>query len=123
MSKENPHIYIIDDDEAVRKALRRLLVSAGYSVDTFYSGANFLDSVPLDSEGLILLDIFMPQMDGLTLQKRLNALRYRLGIIFISGFASAEDREQAMALGAKGFLQKPFSDESLLELLDKSRDK
>ena len=64
----------------------------------------------------------VPQMDGLTLQKRLNALRSPLGIIFISGFASAEDREQAMALGAKGFLQKPFSEDSLLELLNKIDD-
>ena len=117
MVKENPHIYIVDDDEEVRLALRRLLVSTGHLVDTFSSGQNFLDSIPLDSEGLIILDIIMPEMDGFALQKKLKELHSKLGIIFISGFANAQDRERAMALGAKGFLQKPFSEESLLELL------
>jgi two-component system, LuxR family, response regulator FixJ len=123
MVEGNPHIYLVDDDAAVRKALHRLLVSAGYSVDTFASGENFLDSIPLDSEGLIVLDIFMPEMDGFMLQNKLRGLRSKLGIIFISGFANAQDRERAMASGAKGFLQKPFSEESLLKLLDEAKVK
>ena len=121
MIKTKPKIYIVDDDESVRRALSRLVKSAGYIAETFNSAQSFLDSVPPDTKGILILDIRMPDIDGFELQKRLNALRSKLQIIFITAHAQAGDRECAMEAGAKGFLQKPFSDKSLLDLIKSIR--
>ena len=117
MMKTKPKIYIVDDDESVRRALSRLMKSTGYDAETFDSAQLFLDSVPPDTQGILILDIRMPDIDGFELQKRLGALRSKLQIIFITAQAQAGDRERAMESGAKGFLQKPFSDKSLLDLI------
>ena len=119
MIKIKPKIYIVDDDESVRRALGRLMKSSGYKAETFISAQTFLDSVPPNTRGILILDIRMPDMDGFELQKKLNALHARLQIIFITAHAEADDRERVMEAGAKGFLQKPFSDESLLCLIDR----
>ena len=118
MSDTNPKIYIVDDDESVRRALSRLMKSVGYNAETFNSAQTFFDSVPVDTQGILILDVRMPDMDGFQVQAKLNALHSKLKIIFITAHAQAGDRERAMATGAKGFLQKPFSDESLLGLID-----
>lgn len=116
--KTKPKIYVVDDDESVRRALSRLMKSAGFYAETFNSAQGFLDSVPPDTQGILILDIRMPDIDGFELQKKLNALCSRLHIIFITAHAQAGDRERVMEAGAKGFLQKPFSDESLLDLIN-----
>ena len=110
-------IFIVDDDESVRNAIRRLLSSCGYRVEAFPSAAAFLDSVHMESEGIVVLDIKMPGMDGLQLQKRLNDFNSPKKIIFITGHAGPGEREEAMAQGACGFLSKPFNDQSLLDLV------
>ena len=70
-----PRIYLVDDDESLRKAIKRLLLSAGYDVETFPSAQSILDSVPLhDTEGILLPDLRMPGMDGFELQGKLNEL-------------------------------------------------
>ncbi len=118
MIKTKPKIYIVDDDEPVRRALSRLMKSAGHIAETFHSAQSFLDSVPPDTQGILILDIRMPGIDGFQIQEKLNALCSKLQIIFITAHAEAGDRERAMEVGAKGFLQKPFSDESLLDLIN-----
>ena len=118
MSKTKPYIYVVDDDESVRRALRRLLKSAGFNVETFNSAQSFLDSVLLDTEGCLILDVRMPGINGFELQKKLNDRRSNLHIIFITAHAQAGDRERAMEAGAIGFLQKPFNDQSLLDLIN-----
>jgi len=111
-------MYLVDDDASLRKAIKRLLRSAGYGAETFSSARSFLDSVPLhDAEGLLILDLRMPGMDGFELQDKLNELRCALKIIIITADAKVGDRERALQNGAVGFLQKPFQDESLLELI------
>ena len=115
--KIKPKIYIVDDDESVRRALNRLMKSTGYDAETFDSAQLFLDSVPMDTRGILILDIRMPDIDGFELQKRLSALHSKLQIIFITAHAQAGDRERAMEAGAKGFLQKPFGDKSMLDLI------
>ncbi|MCM8797058.1 MAG: response regulator [Candidatus Omnitrophica bacterium] len=112
-----PKVYIVDDDESVRIGLSRLLRSAGYEIETFNSAQSFLDSVPADTKGILILDIRMPDIDGFQLQAKLNSLSSRLQVIFITAHALAGDRERAMGAGAKGFLQKPFNDKSLLDLI------
>lgn len=117
MNNTSLHIYIVDDDEEYRKAIKRLLLSAGYFAETFPSAQSFLDSVPAGTEGYLLLDIRMPQTSGFELQTKLSKLHSNLKIIFMTAYAQPGDRECAMERGAYAFLMKPFDDESLLELL------
>lgn len=117
MMETKPKIYLVDDDESVRRAFSRLMKSAGYAIETFNSAQSFLDSVPPDTQGILILDIRMPDIDGFQVQKKLNALHSNLQIIFITAHAQAGDRERAMEGGAEGFLQKPFDDRSLLDLI------
>jgi FixJ family two-component response regulator len=118
VSKTKVKIYIVDDDESVRRALSRLMKAFGYQAETFNSAQSFLDSVPVDTQGILILDVRMPDIGGFELQNKLGTLSSKLQIIFITAHAEAGDRERAMAAGAKGFLQKPFSDESLLGLIE-----
>jgi len=86
-------IYLVDDDDSLRIAIRRLLRSAGYAVETFASARTFLDSVPLhDTQGILLLDLRMPEMDGFELQEKLNELHSSLKIIIITADAKEGDR-------------------------------
>jgi FixJ family two-component response regulator len=113
-----PKIYLVDDDDAVRKALSRLLKAAGYTGEAFASAEDFLAAVPAGSNGILLLDLRMPGIDGFTLQKRLQTLCPQLPVVFITGHAQPGDRERALAAGAKGFLTKPFDGKILLCLLE-----
>ncbi len=111
-------VCIIDDDESVRKSLKRLVASFGYEVAVFSSAQSFLDSISSDTRGCIILDLRMPGMDGFALQKKLKELHYRMPVIFITAHAMPGDREHAMDQGAIGFLHKPFDEQSLLELIE-----
>lgn len=113
-----PQIYLVDDDEAVRKALCRLLKAAGYVGEAFASAEEFLAAVPPGSDGILLLDLRMPGIDGFELQQRLRVLCPRLPVIFITGHIRADDPQRALAAGVKGFLIKPFGEETLLPLLE-----
>ena len=113
-------VYIVDDDESIGKSLSRLLVLEGYNAHFFSSARSFLDSVPTDAMGCLISDIYMPEIDGFMLQKKMNQLGYRLPVVFISAHAKAGDRENALDRGAIGFLLKPFDQDSLLELIRKA---
>ena len=117
------HVYFIDDDDAYRRSLVRLLASAGYSVESFSSGQGFLDSISVaDETGILILDLRMPGMDGFDLQKRMNELASGLQVIIITGDAHPGDRDHSINAGAIGFLQKPFEEEALLELIGPAMD-
>jgi len=112
-------IFIIDDDLSFGKSLRRLLSARGFSADYFRSAQSFLDSVPPGKEGCAIVDMHMPECDGFGLIDKMNALHYDMRIIVITGRAPNDARDLALQKGALGMLQKPFSEESLLELLNK----
>ncbi len=116
---ETPQIvYIMDDDKAYGKSLVRLLKSVGYAVESFLSAQSFLNAVPVaDKAGVLILDLRMPGMTGFDLQKRMNELASRFNIIIITADAQPGDRDHALKAGATGFLQKPFQEAPLLELL------
>ena len=120
MDEVQQHIFcIVDDDDIYRKSLVRLLKSAGYSVQSFPSAKSFLDSVPIACKtGLLILDLRMPGMDGFALQKRLNELKSKFQIIFITADAQPGDREHALQSGAMAFLQKPFQEQILFETIN-----
>lgn len=123
MSALLQRMYIVDDDEKYRQSLQRLLISAGYFVESFSSAQCFLDSVPVYYKtGILLLDLRMPGMDGFALQQKLLELRSELKIIFITADVQPGDRDRAIQAGAVGFLQKPFQEESLFELIKKAQN-
>ena len=109
-------IFVVDDDPLVRKALQRLLKSAGYFTETFPSAKEFLSSGN-SSEGpaCIILDVKMPGLSGFDLQEGLSAASYAMPIIFITGHGDVPSSVRAMKNGAVDFLSKPFEDQDLFD--------
>ncbi|HEX3561086.1 MAG TPA: response regulator [Pyrinomonadaceae bacterium] len=111
-------IAIVDDDESVRQALRRLINSVGFKVETFASAEEFLSSARAPGPDCLILDVRLPGMSGLELQSRLVAANYQLPIIFISAYDDGQTRLRALAAGAIELLPKPFSAEALFEAIN-----
>jgi FixJ family two-component response regulator len=107
-------VTIVDDDESVRRALRRLMRSAGLEADAFGSAEEFLQQGDRETSCLIL-DVRLPGMSGLDLQCKLAAQIPRIPIIFMSAFDTDDMRARAFAKGAVAFLRKPFSEDLLLD--------
>jgi len=121
MSQPRPVIAIVDDDESVCRAIRRLVRSLGMQADTFTSGQEFvemLDGVPWVHVDCVVLDIQMPGMTGLEVQERLARSGRLLPVIFITAHDEVGMRERALAAGAVAFIRKPFNDELLIKTLD-----
>ena len=111
-----PVVAVVDDDVSLRKALSRLLSTAGYAVETFTSAVEFLGrSFP--PPACVVLDIRMPGMTGFALQQDLAAMYPRLPIVMITGHGSEAIRQRALDAGAVAVLDKPFSDQALLDAL------
>jgi FixJ family two-component response regulator len=109
---------VVDDDDSVRKALARLMASAGYAVETFASARNFLDRVhQQDRPGCVVLDIRLPGLSGLDLQQELKAFAPALPVIFITGHGDVRTGVRAMKDGAVDFLAKPVDDRDLLSVV------
>lgn len=113
-------VYVVDDDASVRKSLDRLIRSAGLAVETFASARDFLAGHHPDLPACLLLDIEMPEITGLELQKKLTALNQYLPIIFITGFGNVPKSVQAMKAGAFDFLEKPFEAATLLDTIHRA---
>jgi CheY-like chemotaxis protein len=111
-------ISIVDDDESVRAATQTLLRSASYQVRAFGSADELLNSECLGAIDCLILDVRMPGIDGLELQRRLRASGSTVEIIFISAHDDAMVRQKAMAAGAREFLCKPFDGGTLLSILE-----
>lgn len=118
MKREELMIFVIDDDDSVCRALKRLLRSAGYSqVQTFACAEQFLIHASLDSTSLLILDMRMPGMDGIELHQRLTASGCSVPIVFISAHEEDLARAEAQGFEALAFLHKPFEDKELLTAL------
>jgi len=121
-----PTVFVVDDDEAVRDALRLLIASVGLAVETFATAGELLAAVDAQTRGCLVLDVRMPGMSGLELQERLSAMGAVLPIIFITGHGDVPMAVRAMKAGALDFLLKPFHDQNLLDrihqALDRDRD-
>jgi len=107
-------VFMVDDDEAVRKAISRLLRSAGIASAVFASPSEFLAQYNPDTPGCLVLDMAMPDLDGLQLQTALNEKGCILPIIFLTGHGDVSKSVQAMKQGAFDFLSKPAKDKDLL---------
>lgn len=111
-------VYVVEDDEAVRDSLELLLKSDGKSVKTYDNATTFLKDYSDKMSGCIVLDIRMPVMDGMELQKKLNGKHSILPIIFVTGHGDVPMAVDAMKEGAVDFIQKPYREEALLEKVD-----
>ena len=110
-------IAIVDDDQSFREALESLLTLIGFRAAIFASARDFLDSPQFPNVSCAILDVSMPGMDGLELQRHLVAT-HPLPIIFITDLRDKKTREQALREGAISFLNKPFSEETLIDALN-----
>ncbi|HTV60607.1 MAG TPA: response regulator [Verrucomicrobiae bacterium] len=113
-------VVVIDDDESVRESLPDLLKEFGFSVLAFATADQFLASGSIDQTTCLVLDIVMPGMSGLELQKELKSRGYKIPIIFITAQKDESVRKRALEQGAADILLKPFSDTALREALSKA---
>jgi len=110
-----PTVFVVDDDDGMRKSLGRLLKSAGFHEECYGSAEEFLDQHDPSRPGCLVLDVCMDEMTGLELQEELNNRAVTMPIIIISGYADVPNVVTAVKGGAVDFLEKPFNDELLLE--------
>jgi FixJ family two-component response regulator len=111
-------VFVVDDDPSVCKALKRLLSSSGFAVETFGSAEEVLKSGRCGVPDVLVIDVRMPGMTGLELQRQLVVRGVEASIIFITAHEDAQARIAALAAGAAGFLQKPFDERTLLEAVE-----
>ena len=123
MSDERPTIYIIDDDPSARRGLSRIIEAAGMRVKAYESAMDFLGETYDDKPGCIVLDVKMPELDGLGLQAELMERDNWWPIIFVSGESEVPDVATAMKRGAMDFLNKPVDRDDLLEAIRESLEK
>jgi len=117
VDETNLCIFVIDDDESITRALKDLLESAGFRAETFGSAEDFLSSDRSAGPDLLILDVFMPGMTGLALQKQLASSGSKLPTILITAHEDTRMRQAALEEGAVAFLQKPFEDQTLLDAI------
>jgi FixJ family two-component response regulator len=120
MAQPDALVFVVDDEALMRDAIVGLVRSAGLRARTFSSAQEFLAHAPTDIPGCLVLDVGLPDLSGLDLQKRLSELQIEIPIIFITGRGDIPMSVQAMKAGAQEFLTKPFRDEALLEAIDKA---
>jgi len=111
-------ISVVDDDDSVRESLRGLIRSVGFAVKVFASAEEFLNSDHLRNTDCLILDVRMPGMNGLELQRQLAATDRKIPVIFITAHGDEEVRSRALNGGAVDYLLKPFSEEALLNAID-----
>ncbi len=120
MVAEGARISVVDDDESMREAIKTLIGSMGMSVEEFSSAEEFLYSGRSQVVDCLILDIRMPGLGGLELQRRLAADNRRIPIVFITAHYGEEERTRAMKAGAVDFLSKPFTEQELLNAISAS---
>lgn len=120
MSQQQGTVFIVDDDAAVRDSLRMLMKSVSLPSQLFPDAAEFLRSWKPVMSGCLVLDVRMPGMSGLELQKELIQRRITLPVIFITGHGDVQMAVETLQLGAFDFLQKPFRDDDLLERIQRA---
>ncbi|MGY4467567.1 two-component system response regulator FixJ [Bradyrhizobium sp. LB9.1b] len=112
------HVYVIDDDEAMRDSLNFLLDSAGFGVTLFDNAQSFVDALPRLAFGCVVSDIRMPGLDGIELLKRMKAQHSPFPILIMTGHGDVPLAVEAMKLGAVDFLEKPFEDDRLTAMIE-----
>ncbi len=112
-----PHVAIVDDEEGIRKALRRLLRASGLDAVAYATGEEFLSATAEKRPDCLVLDLHMPGMSGLQVLRRLKATGGRLPVVVITAHDEPETRKQCMNAGADAYLRKPLEDQLLLKAI------
>jgi FixJ family two-component response regulator len=116
-------VFVVDDDSSVREAIKSLIKSVGLRVETFETAQQFLGSKRPDVPGCVVLDVRLPGLSGLDLQRELAANDINLPVIFITGYGDIPMSVTAMKAGALEFLTKPFRDQDLLDAIQKALER
>ena len=123
MTPRNAVVFVVDDDQSVREALSGLIRSVGLRAETFASAQEFLEHQPVDSPACLVLDVRLPGLSGLDLQRELASAGEQIPIIFITGHGDIPMSVRAMKAGAAEFLPKPFRDQDLLDAIAHALDR
>ncbi|HEY2961204.1 MAG TPA: response regulator transcription factor [Pyrinomonadaceae bacterium] len=123
MNEGEQIVFVIDDDESLREALRSLIRSVGLNVETFASAHEFLERPRPNVAACLILDVRMPGVSGLDLQRELTEARIHIPIIFITGHGDIPMSVRAMKAGAVEFLTKPFRDQDLLDAIQQALER
>jgi FixJ family two-component response regulator len=120
MHQTAPVIAVIDDDASVRRALQRLLQSAGFTVETFATAREFLNTNYEAQTACLVLDVHLPGMSGFQLQEYLAASGVPIPVVFITAYDDESTRERVNRAGAVGYLRKPFDQSTLIEAITRA---
>src|SRR5918996_4289874 len=123
MSDPKPVVFVVDDDASIREALTSLIRSVGLGVETFGSAREFLNGPRPDAPGCLVLDVRLPGVSGLDLQRELATAQIDLPIVFLTGHGDIPMSVQAMKAGAVEFLTKPFRDQDLLDAIHQALER
>ena len=123
MKEADSVVFVVDDDSSVREAIKSLIKSVGLRVETFETAQQFLGSKRPEVPGCVVLDVRLPGLSGLDLQRELAAHDINLPIIFITGYGDIPMSVTAMKAGALEFLTKPFRDQDLLDAIQKALER
>ena len=123
MKEADSVVFVVDDDPSVREAIKSLIKSVGLRVETFETAQQFLGSKRPEVPGCVVLDVRLPGLSGLDLQRELAANDIKLPIIFITGYGDIPMSVTAMKAGALEFLTKPFRDQDLLDAIQKALER
>ena len=118
MVKKKNLVYVIDDDESMRRAIQLLLRSADFDVQAFCSAEEFLETASFGDGSCIILDMRMPGMTGLDLQKELASRKIRIPVVVVSAYDDRPTRDLARASGAVAFFRKPVDDQALIDAIE-----
>ena len=121
--KPTPIVFVVDDDVSIRESLELLIRSAGWRPETYASARDFLARPPVDIPSCLVLDVSLPDLNGLELQSFIASDRRSLPIIFITGYGDIPTSVRAMKAGAVEFLAKPFDERTLLDAIDSALDR
>jgi len=113
-------VHVVDDDDGVRRSVAFMLKHAGYRVESHISGVEFLKSVKLAKRGCVLLDVCMPQIDGLVVQQEMAARGIDMPVVILTGHGDIAAAVKAMRAGAVNFLEKPYEKEDLLHAIEEA---
>ena len=112
---DSPVIFVVDDDESVRTAVRRLLLALHLPIRLFGSAEQFLSEIERGARGCLVLDLKLPGMSGLQLQQELVSAQWKLPVVFITAHEDEDSRKTALGMGAINYLRKPFDRRQFLE--------
>jgi len=120
MKEDDPIVFVVDDDPLIRAGLRSLIKSVGLHVETFGSSREFMQRRPSDAPGCLVLDVRLPGLSGLDLQRELNESNFQIPIIFMTGHGDIPMSVRAMKNGAQEFLTKPVRGQDLLDAVQQA---